>query len=99
MDNLLEFTLGGDPLIDDAASALPVFQPLQNHAYYIYNERTGDPSLAYTVQRSTNLVSNVWKTNDVEWVGETGMANSFKAVTNRTDIGAVEFMRLNVEEE
>jgi hypothetical protein len=99
LDNLMEYALGGNPTNDDAANVLPVFQILENGFYYAHNERTDDPSLIYTVELSTNLVSNVWKTNGLEFVGSADFSNVWETVTNRTDIGEREFIRLKVEEE
>ena len=51
---------------------LPVFQSLENHFYYVHNERTDDTNLTYTIQLITNLVSNVWNvvTNKVPTLGK-----------------------------
>ena len=96
VNNLFEYALGGDPLADDAADILPGFQTLENHFYHIHNERTDDSSLLYTVQLSTNLLSNVWKTNGVEVVSETPVFNGWKAVTQRTEMDGCGFMRLKL---
>ncbi len=99
LNNLAEYALGGNPTSNDAASIVPIFQALGDHFYYIHNERTDDPNLRYTVQLSTNLVSNDWNTNGVEWVGEAAFSNVWKSVTNRTDVGKREFIRLHIEME
>jgi hypothetical protein len=95
-----------NPTNADAAAVLPVFHPLENHFYHIHNERTDDTSLTYTVELTTNLVaaggginSNGWKTNGVEWVGDAAFSNVWKTVTNRTDVGDTEFIRLKVEKD
>jgi len=102
MDNLLEYALGGNPTNDDAAVILPGFSVAadggSNWFYYVHNERTDDDTLTYTVEVKSNLVLDPsWETNGVEPVGESGAVGSFKSVTNRTDIGSAEFIRLNVE--
>jgi hypothetical protein len=99
--NLHEYALGGNPTIDDAASVMPVFQPLENHFYYTHNERTDDPTLAYTVEYTTNLLSNSWTTNDVEFFGSVAFSNHWKAVTNRVPMlgKPQEFIRLKIEQE
>lgn len=99
LDNLLEYALGGNPTNADAASVLPSFQSLESWFYHAHNERTDDTSLTYTVQLNTNLVAGTWTTNGVERTGESGVENNFKSVTNRTDIGDGEFMRLRIEQE
>ena len=87
-------------LIQVASTLLPVFDVQDgNWFYHIHNERTDDTSLSYTVELNTNLVDGAWQTNGVEWVGESDVLNKFKAVTNRTDIGNREFVRLKIEQE
>lgn len=100
MNNLVEYALGGNPTSADAAAVLPFFQTLENHFYYIHNERMDDASLTYTVQLSTNLVSNVWKTNGVEFIGAVNFSNVWKTVTNRISLVGTrqQFVRLKVEE-
>jgi len=99
LENLGEYAFGGNPVIADAASVLPISQPSENHFYHIHNERTDDSSLTYTVELCTNLVSNGWKTNGVEFVGEAGFSNGWKTVTNRVPTLGKErqFIRLEVE--
>jgi len=83
VSNLGEYALGGNPLVDDAASILPVFRFLDDYFYHIHNERTDDPHLTYSVEVSANLVSNVWKTNSIEFIGSANFSNVWKTVTNR----------------
>ena len=71
-------------------------QPLIISFYHVHNERTDDCSLAYAVQLNTNLVDGTWTTNGVDFVGESVITNNFKSVTNRTDVGSSEFMRLRI---
>ena len=101
INNLLEYALGGNPTQDDAASVRPLFQPLENYFYHIHNERTDDSSLTYTVQLSTNLVSNIWKTNGVEFIGDAAFSNAWKTVTNQIPTLGKEhqFIRLEIEME
>ncbi|RKX38053.1 MAG: hypothetical protein DRP64_16360, partial [Verrucomicrobia bacterium] len=99
MNNLVEYALGGNPTNADAAAVLPVFDVQNgNWFYHIHNERTDDTNLTYTVQLSTNLVDGAWQTNGVEWVSDSGLSNVWKIVTNRTDVGDSEFMRLKIEQ-
>ena len=111
MANLVEYALGGNPTNADAASVLPIFQPrvapesgegeLENYFHYIHNERTDDTSLTYTVVQTTNLVSNGWETNGVEFVGEAVFFNSWKVVTNKVPtLGKdQQFIRLEIEKD
>ena len=80
---------------------LPIFGLAQDGDwfYHVHNERTDDSTLTYTVQLNTNLVSGTWTTDGVEKTGESGIVNDFKTVTNRTDIGTAEFMKLKIESE
>jgi hypothetical protein len=98
LDNLMEYALGGNPTNSDASAVLPVFQTLGNYFYHIHNERTDDIDLTYTVELTTDLVSDGWSTNDLEFVGEAAFSNVWKMVTNRTDlIENAEFIQLKVE--
>jgi sialate O-acetylesterase len=101
LDNLMEYGLGGNPTNDDAATILPAFSTMQeggtNWFYHIHNERTDDASLSFAVQLRSNLVSGAtWQTHGLEFIGQSPVTNSFKTVTNRTDIGTQEFIRLKV---
>lgn len=98
INNLMEYALGGNPIVNDADTVLPDFQLFENYFYYVHNELTNDTNLTYTVLLSTNLLSNVWKTNGVEFVGEAGFSNVWKTVTNRIAIvNSWGFIKLNVE--
>jgi hypothetical protein len=104
MDNLLEYALGGDPNIDDAATIQPTGVLTEelgiNWLVHVHNERTDDGNLTFTVQSNTNLVSGTWSTNDVSFVGESGVdGNGFKSVTNRISANAEtqQFLQLEVE--
>jgi len=101
LENLVEYALGGNPTTNDAAAVLPVFQLLENSLVYVHNERTDDTSLKYTVLVCTNLVSDSWKTNGVEFVDAAGFSNVWKTVTNRVStIGkSQQFIRLKIEQE
>lgn len=102
LDNLAEYGLGGNPTSNDAAAILPGSAVVNDAGtdwfYHIHNERTDDPSLTFTVQAISNLISGTWSTNGVEYVDETGESGGFKTVTNRTDVGSEEFIRLQIEQ-
>jgi hypothetical protein len=103
LDNLMEYALGGNPTNDDAAAVSPGFYLAEaggtNWFYYVHNERTTDPTLTYTVGATTNLVTTVADTNEVEWVGESVETNGFKTVTNRTEAATdARFIKLEVTE-
>jgi len=67
MDNLLEYALGGDPLVDDAESFLPTFSGRvesggTNYLNYVYRRRVdaGLRGLAYSVNVKFNLETDPW---------------------------------------
>lgn len=78
MDNLLEYALGGNPLVDDAATMLPTIEgPVDvggtNYLDYVYRRRNdaGTRGLTYDVQFKTDLVSGSWVTTG--GLGEAGV--------------------------
>jgi hypothetical protein len=97
MDNLLEYALGGNPTNDDAATIMPTASAGNDGwFYYVHDERTDDDSLNYTVKLKDNLVYGEWTTTGVVFHGESAKTDSFKSVTNRTDVNSAEFLRLEV---
>lgn len=97
MDNLLEYALGGNPTNDDASTVMPTASAGNDGwFYYVHNERTDDDSLSYTVKLKDNLVYGEWTTTGVVFHGESADIDSFKSVTNRTDVNSAEFLRLEV---
>lgn len=108
MDNLLEYALGGDPNVDDAATILPVYQLLDaggtNWIEYVYNRRTNYVALGlvYEVQSAPDLVFTAFTNGSpVELVGSGAPdGNGFEPVTNRVDTGSgnAYFLRLQVEQ-
>jgi len=107
MDNLLEYALGGDPNVDDAATVLPTYGITEagggsNFVDYIYNRRFNAASLGltYGLNTSTNLMS-AW-----EYVGtayETdsiGIDQDFESVSNSVPFDTDEgFIQLKVSED
>ena len=103
LDNLMEYALGGDPNVDDAAAVAPAIFMADdagtNWFYQVNQERTDDAALSFTYGTETDLTVGSWDTNDVFFVGESAVSNGFKTVTNRTEVtGTAKFIRLNVEE-
>jgi hypothetical protein len=101
VENLMEYALGGSPINADYASVLPVFQPLENDFYYVHNERTDDSNLIYTVEMTTNLLSNGWNTNGLEFVGTAGFSNVWNVVTHKVSTLGKDrqFIRLKIEKD
>lgn len=98
MSNLAEYAFGGNPTHNDAVAVRPVFETLDNDFYYVHNERTDDSNLTYTAEQSTNLLSNDWNTNGLEFVGAAGFSNVWKVATNRISILGKDqqFIRLKI---
>jgi len=100
-DNLMEYALGGNPTIDDAAAISPETYTAgergTNWFYHVYDERTDDASLIFEMGATPNLVTTAADTNDVEFVGATAETCGFKTVTNRTEAAtAAKFIKLEV---
>jgi hypothetical protein len=99
-DNLMEYATGGDPNVADgpAATMWQVEEGGSNWFYHVHNERQDDDSLTYGVSEKDSLQYGDWSA-DLTPVGETSGPGTFKTVTNRTDIGNAEFIRLKVEQQ
>ncbi len=105
LDNWTEYIFGGDPTIDDAAAILPTFgmvpEPGTNWMEYVYRRRNDYQArgLVYTVESSTNLVSNLWNSNGVVDAGFGSIDAEMDSVTNRvsTEEHPQQFIRLRVE--
>ncbi|MDF7822723.1 BNR-4 repeat-containing protein [Pontiellaceae bacterium B12227] len=103
MNNLLEYALGGDPLVHDAAEKLPILGSNEedgtNWFNYIYNRRLDAyaRNLTYEVLATTNLVSGAWS-NATEEAGSVVLDAEFESVTNRVSIDsqAHQFMKLDI---
>lgn len=100
VNNLLEYALGGDPANDDAAAILPRFGISRENgsswAGFVHNEQVFGDRLTYRVLYSTNLVSGIWQTNQLEFAGESRVGNYYRSVTNRIETGPQGFIRLDV---
>ncbi|VGO16267.1 hypothetical protein PDESU_04858 [Pontiella desulfatans] len=101
LNNLMEYALGGDPLVDDAATVSPQTSEAGGFFYHVYNERTDDPSLTFIVDLNGNLtIPGGWGSAGLE-AEERGLDDGeFQSVTNSTDmLEAAEFIRLQVEKD
>ena len=96
-----EYALGGNPTVDDAAAILPTFGTEGSWLEYVYRRRTDHAALGlnYTVEATTNLVSNHWNTSGVLDAGSGSIDPEMDSVTNRvsTDEHPEQFIRLRVE--
>jgi hypothetical protein len=101
LNNLLEYALGGNPTVKDAATVAPHWAVHGASLDYIFNRRTNYDALGleYCVETSTNLASNSGWTNAsfTELVGPA--SGEFETVTNRINISAAhsQFIRLQVK--
>lgn len=99
MNNLLEYALGGNPLVDDAALMLPGYALDGSYLNYVYRRRLDAAArgLTYGVLVTTDLVDGVWINGTVE-AGTEAIDFEFESVTNRvsTDVEAQQFMQLEV---
>ena len=66
--------------------------------FELVHARRKDGSVTYTVESTTNLLSNVWKTNHITVPGIGNIDADYEAVTNRIDTTEGQgFLRLLVE--
>jgi hypothetical protein len=104
LDNLMEYAIGGDPTVNDRATVGPFTEIMEDsgteYLYHVYRERTDDASLTFTVGASEDLILNPFDTNDVSLVGESGVVDSYKTVTNRTVASSdTKFIQLEVQQD
>ena len=97
--NLLEYAYGGDPLVNDAEEVSPRYGYVAANFIYVHNERTDNDELIYTVVADDNLVFEPgFVTNGVSFVGESGVTDDIKSVTNSVDgTPSEQFMRVFVK--
>ena len=69
-----------------------------NWFYHVHAERKDDDTLSYSVTAKESLSWGEWSGGNVETVGESSGPGLWKTVTNRTNIGTNEFIRLQVEQ-
>ncbi|MDF7806430.1 discoidin domain-containing protein [Pontiellaceae bacterium B12219] len=95
LDNLMEYALGGNPTVDDAAVIAPQLIVANGYADLVYDRNT-DPALSFTVTATEDLQAAF--SNDVPVFGESEEIGGFKTVTNRTDaVGTSKFIKLEVQ--
>ena len=99
--NLNEYGLGGHPdQADLPAGILPTFGNNAGTLEYVYRRRTDyeKRGLTYTLETTTNLVSNIW-TNTGTFVSGVGSVDAdFDAVTNSVPTDEDQKMlRLNID--
>ena len=105
LDNLSEFALGGNPADPGDTGHVPTSGIVEvggtNWFGYVYAKRKNADAegLAYSVERSTDLVYGIWTNNVVEVLGSGTLDSEFNTVTNRvpSDIDAAQFLKLIIE--
>jgi len=107
MDNLLEYALGGDPNVPDAATYLPTHEVTDagggsSLVDYVYRRRIDAVvrGLTYGLETSTNLLSAwtyIGATNETDTVG---IDSDFESVSNSVPFSTDEgFVQLKVSED
>ncbi len=100
MDNLLEYSLGGNPNTNDAALKQPDWSASGSNMDYIYTRRTSDDSLSYDIMvHSNGLTAAATAIGDAAVIGTGVVDADFETVTNQ--FGTAEsslFVTLNVTE-
>ncbi|MDF7806346.1 hypothetical protein P4E94_02780 [Pontiellaceae bacterium B12219] len=103
LNNLGEYAFGGDPTNALDIGYLPKVGSGTNGFEYVYARRTTPGhGLTYTVENSSNLLSNDWKTAAVVELPNPGTLDAdFEAVTNRVDtaVKSNAFFRVKVDRE
>ncbi|VGO12221.1 hypothetical protein PDESU_00772 [Pontiella desulfatans] len=102
LDNLMEYALGGDPNVDDAAAVAPAAYIMDDGGtdwfYHVYDQRVDDAALTFSLGATDNLVGTPADTNDVSFVGQSDEVDGFRTQTNRTEMTTdAKFISLKVE--
>lgn len=99
-DNLMEYATNGDPLNPDEFAEMWIAEDGGiDWFYHVHLQRTDDPALTFSLGAKDNLViTPVWDASALQFVGESEGVDGFKSVTNRTDMGTAEFIRLKVDQ-
>lgn len=100
VENLLEYVLGGDPNLDDAASILPVAGYVLDELEYVYNRRVDALArdLTYDVVINTNGLQSSWENvgSSLE-TGSGAIDSEFESVTNALPITGIDAGFINLE--
>ncbi|MDF7809162.1 hypothetical protein P4E94_17075 [Pontiellaceae bacterium B12219] len=100
VNNLYEFGLGGDPTNPAWSGYLPNAEISASTFNYVYPRRE-DSGLVYTIETSTNLLSNAWNASGYVELETTGTGSTgFESVTNEISMENDEtFVRLIIKEQ
>jgi len=100
MENLLEYVLGGDPNVDDAASILPTSEFTTDVLEYVYNRRLDAAirGLTYGLNLNTNGLQSAWDFVGTDYETTTGAIDAdFESVTNAIPITGIDVGFVNLE--
>jgi hypothetical protein len=103
LKNLMEFALGGNPTINDAAAIQPVASMEGDTLQYLYNRRTNHVALGllYYLELTPDLIGTAF-TNDASAYTVDGVSDptgEFETVTNSIHtVDSAKFVTLTVEE-
>ncbi|RKX47597.1 MAG: hypothetical protein DRP64_00555, partial [Verrucomicrobia bacterium] len=102
MNNLVEYALGGNPLVDDAAVYAPVFNISGDWVTYVYNRRHDYAirGLTYGLKVSVDL-SGTWTDSGTAYeTASVAIDSEFDSVTNKIDITGIPqgFLQLEITE-
>ena len=99
LDNLAEFALGGNPTNSGDEAILPILKR-DGDWNFVYRRRLDavNSGLEYSVETSTNLVSNIWTTNGIIETTTGNINDEFESVTNTLSIDGLseQFFRLRI---
>ena len=106
LNNLAEYAIGGNPTNGADEGRAPEFQTVEeggtNWIKYVYVRRNDAAArgLNYSLEQSTDLLSNVWTNAPAEEIGTGVLDTEFDSITNRVPTGEnAQFIRLRVEYE
>jgi hypothetical protein len=83
-NNFYEYVLNGDPTNAAVGGVSPVLINVNSERLYIHLQRNDDAGLLYSVETSTNLVSNAWTNSGYSVFGTNTMGGGtfYDVVTN-----------------
>jgi hypothetical protein len=99
LSNLAEYGFGGNPTNGFVDGNLPTFGSGSAGLEYIYAYRTDDATLGYTLETTTNLISNVWTNSGYTVTGTNEAEGVFGFITNLIDTAeSKRFIRLKIDQ-
>ncbi len=98
LSNLYEYGLGGNPTNGFVDGNLPTFGKGAGGLAYVHARRAGDPSLAYYLNLTDNLVYPAWTNQGYTVAGTNVTGGTFDYVTNLIDtVDSAKFIKLIIE--